>query len=269
MAEQETQSGTQSAVAAYPRFAAAIPAVHEESGKYALSFARNEDDLRKIQRLRFEVFNLEMREGLDRSYAICRDEDSFDASCHHLIVRDGGGDGEVVGTYRLQTQAMAAASGFYSAAEFDLTQLATDFLPHAVELGRACVALGHRNSRVLFLLWRGLAAYMLHNRKRYFFGCCSLTTQDPAEGLQMLRHLEATGHMDSVWKVRPQRGLECVATIDAAAKVKVPRLMHTYLQYGARIAGPPAIDFQFKTIDFLAVFDMDGIDDRIRRLFVE
>ncbi len=45
--------------------------------------------------------------------------------------------------------------------------------------------------------------------------------------------------------------------------------MRTYLQYGARIAGPPAVDRLFKTIDFLTVFDIDDINDRIRRMFLE
>ena len=88
----------------------------------------------------------------------------------------------------------------------------------------------------------------------------------------MHRQLIERGHIDPVWRVHPQMGYECIgtATPDAApCRVKVPRLMRTYLQYGARIAGPPAIDRLFKTIDFLAVFDMDGIDARIRRMFVD
>ncbi len=255
---------------AYPPLVTAIPDVHEESGRYALGFARNQNDLKQIQRMRFEVFNLEMGEGLDASYATLRDEDSFDRSCHHMLVRDTK-TAEVVGTYRMQGIEMAGA-GFYSAGEFDLSALESGFLPRAVELGRACIARKHRNSRVLFLLWRGLAAYMRHNDKRYFFGCCSLTSQDQDEGLRVYRHLEKRGKIDPAWRVRPRTGYECVASADdtpTTARVKIPRLMRTYLQYGARIAGPPAIDRLFKTIDFLAVFDMDGIDERIRRMFVD
>ncbi len=259
---------TDRSLAAYPPLVAAIPQVHEESGRYALGFARNRDDLEQIQRMRFEVFNLEMGEGLDTSYATLRDEDSFDHTCHHMLVSDMK-TGEVVGTYRMQGIEMAGA-GFYSASEFDLSALEAGFLPRAVELGRACIARKHRNSRVLFLLWRGLAAYMRHNDKRFFFGCCSLTSQDQDEGLRVYRHLEERGKIDPTWRVQPRTGYECVAgSAPASGRVKVPRLMRTYLQYGARIAGPPAIDRLFKTIDFLAVFDMDGIDARIRRMFVD
>ena len=37
---------------------------------------------------------------------------------------------------------------------------------------------------------------------------------------------------------------------------KIPKLMRAYLTLGAAICGPPAIDRVFKTIDFLALFDV-------------
>lgn len=255
---------------AYPPMPQYIPAVHEESGHYALDFARSEQDLRALQRLRFDVFNVELGEGLERSYETGRDEDAYDRACHHLVVRDTK-SGDIVGTYRMQSLEMTGPDGFYSSDEFDLSALERDFLPHAVELGRACIAAAHRNSRVLFLLWRGLAAYMTHNRKRYFFGCCSLTSQDMAEGLRVYRYLQAKGHIDSHWRALPTAAHACHADetdIGNHDRARPPKLMRLYLQYGARIASPPAIDRQFKTIDYLAVFDLDAIDKRIRRMFL-
>ena len=57
-------------------------------------------EIREAQRLRFEVFNLEMNKGLQASYACGLDSDEFDPICDHLIVRDLKSK-EVVGTYRL------------------------------------------------------------------------------------------------------------------------------------------------------------------------
>lgn len=256
---------------AYPRYRDALPDFGEDSGPYRVHFATTAEHLRAVQRLRFAVFNLELAEGLSRSYASCRDEDAYDEHCHHLMVIERDSNA-VIGTYRMQTREMAASLGFYSETEFDLGALRAEFLPAAVELGRACIAANHRNTRVLFMLWRGLAAYMLHNDKRYFFGCCSLTSRDPAIGHRLLQQLEAAGHVDRRWTVNAQPGLECAASADSCADttaVRIPRLMRTYLQYGARIAGPPAIDHDFGTIDFLAVFDLQGISPRIRRLFLE
>src|SRR6185436_13849796 len=130
--------------------------------------------------LRFEVFNLELGEGLDASFLTRRDEDPFDRTCHHLLVEDRA-SGRIVGTYRMQTSEMAAgACGFYSAGEFTLGSLPREVVAGSVELGRACIAREHRGRPVLFLLWKGLAGYLMHFGKRYLFGCCSLSTQDEA-----------------------------------------------------------------------------------------
>ena len=53
---------------------------------YRISLALNEERVREAQRLRFEVFNLEMDEGLDQSIASGLDRDEFDPVCDHLIV---------------------------------------------------------------------------------------------------------------------------------------------------------------------------------------
>lgn len=265
--------GTDTPLAVYPRHRRGLPRVADTAGPYALRFACDERDLDRIAKLRFEVFNLELREGLSESYGTCRDRDRFDDHCHHMMVMDTRSD-EVVGTYRMQTAPMAAGGhGFYSAEEFDLAPLAAGFLPDAVELGRACVARAHRNSRVLFLLWRGLAAYVRHNRRRYFFGCCSLTSQDPDDGWHAMAHLRDRGLVHATWRVQPQALVRCYAADYVAGaragRFKLPRLMRMYMDYGARVAGPPAIDRDFKTIDFLALFDMETISPRARRMFVD
>ena len=41
-----------------------------------------------------------------------------------------------------------------------------------------------------------------------------------------------------------------------AASVKIPPLFQSYLQLGAKVFGPPAIDRQFKTMDFLVALDI-------------
>ena len=71
-------------------------------------------EIREAQRLRFEVFNLEMNKGLEASYASGLDGDEFDPICDHLIVRDLKSQ-EVVGTYRLLLGSQAERNlGFYS-----------------------------------------------------------------------------------------------------------------------------------------------------------
>ena len=88
--------------------------------------------------------------------------------------------------------------------EFDLSTLPNEILWAAVETGRASVARDHRNGRVLNLLWRGLAAYLTHNHKRFLFGCCSLTSQDPNIARQTWDFLASGSFVHPKLKTAPQ-----------------------------------------------------------------
>jgi putative hemolysin len=251
----------------YPAFPDSIPTGTLEAGRYCLRFARSEQDLDEILRLRFDVFNRELNEGLDRSWRTQRDRDQFDDHCHHMMVQEAGAS-QIIGTYRLQTGLMAeAGAGFYSAGEYELENLPPTIRSNSIELGRACIDQNFRKRQVLFLLWRGLAAYMLHNRARYFFGCCSLTSQDPAAGWQLYRQLEATGMVRSDVQVLPRPQLRCEDSGWSGDPIPVPTLFSTYLRYQTRVISPPALDREFKTIDYLVLFDYETLDPRGRMLF--
>lgn len=243
-------------------------------GRYEVRFARSADELVAAQRLRFEVFNVELGEGLEASWQMGLDRDRFDPVFHHLLVLEQA-SGEVVGTYRMQTAAMARENfGFYSDTEFDLDPLPASVIDASVEVGRACVALRHRNTQVLFLLWRGLALYMTTNHLRFLFGCCSLTSQDPEEGRAVMAQLEASGQVHPEIRLLPRPGFECYRDDEPAAavsrrRVKIPKLFRIYLRHGALVCGPPAIDREFETIDFLVLFDIAAMDEkRLRTFFV-
>jgi len=257
-------------VLTYPTFAEMLPERTLTEGRYVLRFARTPEELGELQRLRFEVFNLEMGEGLEESYETGLDADEFDPVCHHLIVAERA-TGRIVGTYRLQTNEMAEAHvGFYSSGEFLLDGFGHGVLGQSIELGRACVAREHRNTQVLFLLWKGLALYVAHNRKRYFFGCCSLTSQDPVEGRAVTAYLEKHGHIHPELHLEPLPELRCYpadAEPDRTFSVKIPKLFRIYLRHGAKVCGAPAIDRQFKTIDYLVLFDVEAMSERQVRTF--
>ena len=254
----------------YPRFIEYLPATEISEGKYLLRYARSRAELETILKLRFDIFNLELGEGLAASYHTERDEDPFDAVCHHMVVLDTSAN-EAIGTYRMQTWEMASSvEKFYSTCVFDLSSLPHELLQQSVELGRACVAKKHRNARVLYLLWRGLAHYMTFNRKRYLFGCCSLTSQDPSEGKRVMDFLYENGHVHETVRVCPQPAQICYAenfTARAEVSANIPRLMKLYLTIGAKICGPPAIDREFKTIDYFTLFDAEAMDDKTAEYF--
>ncbi len=68
--------------------------------RYGVRLARTREELETALRLRFEVFNLELHEGLAESFFTGLDEDEFDRFCDHLIVVDEL-TGKTVGTYRM------------------------------------------------------------------------------------------------------------------------------------------------------------------------
>lgn len=238
-----------------------------QEGRYRVRLANDAEEVAGLQRLRFEVFNRELGEGLASAWRSGRDEDEFDTSCHHLLVEEVA-TGHAVGTYRLQTRAMASGHrGFYSAGEFDLATMPAEVLEQGVELGRACVSREHRNTRVLFLLWRGLARYVSTFGLRYLFGCGSLTSQDPREGLAVYDRLVADGRLHPTVRVSPHPRLSCADAPRAAVTPELPPLFKMYLRNGAWICGAPALDAEFGTIDFLILFDVAGMDRERYRLF--
>lgn len=236
---------------------------------YAVRLARNDDDVAAAQQLRYRVFNVELGEGLESSEASGLDRDQFDPVCDHLLVETAGG--HVVGTYRLQTGGNALERlGYYSEQEFDFKPF-EEIRSETIELGRACIAQDHRNMVVLGLLWKGIAQYAKVYGSRYLIGCSSLTSTDPQVGNEAYQGL-LKYQVEERFQTNPNAGYECVAgELSNEAKgepFKAPRLMRAYLTLGARLCGRPALDLEFKTIDFLTLLDLEKLGPRAMQKFL-
>jgi len=268
------------------------PRIHAEVGRYRLRLAETAEDREAACRLRFKVFNIELGEGLQSSYRTGIDTDRFDRGCEHLLVEDRSEDNpakRIVGTYRMQTGETAARNlGYYSEQEFS-------FAPYEplragiLELGRASIDREHRTPEVLTLLWRGIAQYATDMGLRYLVGCSSMNSQDAEEGWQMYRQLEhyrvppefetvptaayvcpiepEGAHAQPSPSNRSNRSVPESQSLPAA-QCKVPKLLKTYLAIGARIAGPPAWDREFGTIDFLTLLDLKTVSPSARHRFL-
>ena len=236
-------------------------------GPYHLRLSSSEGDRVAAFRLRFLVFNLELNEGLKTAYATGQDRDEYDAFCDHLIVEHAP-TGQIIGTYRLQRAAMASANaGFYGEREFDFSpykQLGNS----VIELGRACVHRDHRTSEVLYLLWRGIAQYAIHHGGRHLIGCSSLTSQDPAHGIAVYEAMREQ-LVESQLRTTPQPAFAIPLMPAQSASDKIPKLLRAYLAVGAKICGPPAIDREFQTIDFLTFLDLEALHPRVYARFMK
>jgi putative hemolysin len=94
------------------------------------------------------------------------------------------------------------------------------------------------------------------------------------EGWAMMRHLEGahggTSHIHPELNVEPAKDSRLPAadpSPEAVAAVEIPILFRTYLRYGSKVCGPPAIDREFKTIDYFVVLDVETLSPRTHAIF--
>jgi putative hemolysin len=176
--------------------------------------------------------------------------------------------GQIVGTYRLQTGHNAAEHlGYYAAQEFEFN-IFEPLRAEMVELGRACVHREHRNLVVLGLLWKGIADYAREHGARYLFGCSSITSQDPAVGASAYADLCRKHLAQPQWRTAPLPAYDCPLAELTDEPVAIPKLLRAYLTIGAKVCGPPALDRQFKTIDFLTLLDLEALPPLARQRFL-
>jgi putative hemolysin len=239
------------------------------SAKIQVSWARHQDEVREAQRLRYQVFAVEMGARL-----VCKipghDMDLFDDYCEHLLVRDEATQ-EVIGTYRALTPTQAKRAGStYSDLEFDLTRLRT-LRSRMVELGRSCVHAEHRQGAVILALWGALAQFMSRNQLDTMIGCASIPMQHSGTpsghaAASIWRQLRET-HLAAIdWHVTPRLALP-VEQLDNSLAVEPPALIKGYLRLGAKVLGAPAWDPDFNSADLPMMMRIADLPSRYRKHF--
>lgn len=236
--------------------------------EFDIKIATNPREIVEAQRLRFQVFNLELNKGLQSSYENGLDVDEFDPFCDHLIVRDIKSN-DVVGTYRMMRGAQARQHlGFYSEKEFDLSRI-KDLNGELLELGRSCARKDYRDRALLPLMWEAIAEYVRANRVRYLFGCGSLYNTDVAEVSTIFALLKSKYYAPDNYRVEPVEGCRFnglsdvqIDSSDEAVLFQIlPSLIKGYLRIGALVCGPPALDAEFGTADFFLLLDFGNLKE--------
>jgi putative hemolysin len=233
-----------------------------------VSLARDANEIREAQRLRYKVYAGEMGAhlgGNDSEPGI--DNDLYDPWCEHLIVRDPI-TGRVVGTYRILTGANARRlGGFYSDEEFDLTRL--DHLrDQIVEVGRACVHRDYRSGAALMLLWAGVIQYAARHRYQYLIGCASIGMADGGAMAANVHYALGRSCQSPVeYRVFPRLDLP-LRRARPTDEVVIPSLIQGYVRMGAYTCGAPAWDPDFNTADLLMLLPMSRLAPRYARRFL-
>ena len=234
-----------------------------------VSWARHLDEVRAAQRLRYQVFAVEMGARLDTKIP-GHDVDLFDDYCEHLLVRDEA-TSEVIGTYRALTPTQAKrAGGTYSDMEFDLTRLRS-LRSRMVELGRSCVHADHRQGGVILALWGALAQFMSRNQLDTMIGCASIPMQHSGTpsghaAASIWRQLRQTHLANIDWHVTPRLALP-VDRLDDSLAVEPPALIKGYLRLGAKVLGAPAWDPDFNSADLPMMMRIADLPSRYRKRF--
>jgi len=251
-------------------FRAHIPITIEKKN-YIVKTADSREELHAALKLRHDVF---LSELLKKSKRSGLDKDKFDKLCDHLIIIDKKTN-MLIGTYRLQSSLFT--NKWYTATEFHMKHIKR--LPGTkLELGRACVHPEHRNGVTIALLWEGISAYIKASGTNYLFGCSSIKTTDHAQIREIYRYLLQNGYLSHEHRVRPRTKFKIRGMVNklnkmpdpdtmtpAQMKTMIPSLLASYLKAGAKVCGSPALDKNFKCIDFLTLLDVSNLQEKAVR----
>ena len=227
------------------------------AGDFEVRLSKSADDLRAVQRLRYDVFVRELGASgprLDHDLEI--EADAFDAYSEHLMVLDRrrGADlaSQLVGVYRMMSQAGAEdAGGFYTASEFDLAPLVQTGR-QMMELGRSCLRKPYRGGPAMFYLWQALAQHVTHRGVEILFGTASFAGTDVGAltaPLSLLRreHLaQAQLRPKAIGAGAVPLGAAGEFEIDRLAALRaMPALIKAYCGWGAVFGGAAKVVQRF------------------------
>ena len=206
------------------------------------------------------------------------DSDEYDKFCDHLVVIDKSvRDNFVVGTYRLLLKPKSLArQRFYSESEFDISNLLTCNKSSLLEAGRSCVHEQYRDGRIIRLLWRGLATYIVNNRVDLIFGCASFPSSNYKLFIKQLSYLYHYHKTPKSLNTSPVKKLKANFNIMQKNKIDIeqefrnlPPLIKAYIRVGAWIGPGAIVDLKFDTTDVLIVLNAKKILKKYAQLSFE
>ncbi len=200
-------------------------------GPLEISLARNKEDIKRVQKLRYEVFYKHGAAVADvLSRLTRRDQDDFDSICDHLMVVDQSGLQSLSGEYRSRRAIELLWHGVWRYVR-----------EHRVDVMIGCASFEGTNSE---LLARPLS--LLHH--------FALAPEPWRASARPSRRVEMNMMGRSEIEIR-------------CAWRELPPLIKGYLRAGAYVGDGAVIDPRFGTIDVLIVLPVAAINPRYIRYF--
>ena len=195
------------------------------------------------------------------------DSDEFDNFCDHLVVIDTSVACDfVVGTYRLLLKRKNQKyRKFYSESEFDISNLFKKNIS-MLEAGRSCVDENYRDGKIIKLLWRGLAFYIIQRKVDLIFGCASFPSSNYSEFKTQLSYLNHFHKPPQKYSTFPKEKLKADIEILPPKKINedeefrlLPPLIKAYIRAGAWVGKGAVVDRKFNTTDVLIILKSQNI----------
>ena len=241
--------------------------INRSQTQFRIVMAQTPEQIQACQRLRFEIFALEMGASLP-SADTGLDMDGFDPYCQHLMVEDSI-TGKLVAYTRILSDVVAnRIGGFYSDHEFDLKHI-RKLDGRVMEIGRTCVHPDYRNGATIGVLWSGLASFMIEQKFDFLMGCASVPLGDGSQVLAITEYVSEHELLtEDDRRVRPRIPLNpCL--IASAEEIDWPPLLKAYLRLGAKVCGQPCIDTEFGVADFFILLDIHDLSPRYVKHFLD
>lgn len=200
------------------------------------------------------------------------DQDKYDNHNAHLIVIDKKTT-RIIATYRVQTYDMATKGvGFCGADRFNFSQFPLELQKNGLEVARACVLKEYRNTKVFFMLWKGLATVLYENKLRYFFGCSyAADYSKPWQIKGVIEKLRSMNvyHKNIYIKPLPEFRCEYDPNVLVERKVTLPSLLSLYLRFKCLVCSEPCMNWRFREIEFMLLYDARCVSDKYHRMFLD
>jgi putative hemolysin len=274
MGKNVNQTMPKQIVSSFERFSKTLPLLR--AGELEVRLAKNEEDVRAAQLLRYEVFYEEC--GATANETVTRlkqDIEKIDDFCDILLVIDHSNN-KIVGTYRFMLREAAQQyGGYYTAGEFDIHKLVT-FPGQIMELGRSCVHKNYRTKPTMQLLWRGIGAYIQLNQVSLCFGCGSFQGTDLSKYNHALSYLYYKHLAPLELRARAlsdhYQAMNFLPPKEVNPKIamkQLPPLIKGYLRLGGFIGDGIFIDRTFNSIDVCIIVRMETVTERYFQRYIE